>query len=110
MTDQLSISRGDHGAKPESSNTAMVGDQVVAETGLISAIDTAIAAALQKGFRLGFEHAVEGGKEAARQVPELAGKEPLVLYFDNEADRREMVDAIHAAKPGMIAAHWPSKP
>jgi len=76
---------------------------------LATAIDTAIAAAVQRGFKLGFEHAVEGGHEAARQVPELAGKEPLVLYFDNEADRREMVDAIHAAKPGLVEAHWPSK-
>jgi len=89
--------------------TESVGDRVVVETGIVSAIDTAIAAALQKGFKLGFDHAVDGGEEAARQVPELADKLPLVLYFATEADRREMVDAVHAFKPGMVEAHWPEK-
>ena len=33
---------------------------------------------------------------------------PLCLYFDSEQDRAEFVDAVHAAKPGMIARRWPA--
>lgn len=28
---------------------------------------------------------------------------PLILYFVNDADRREMIDVIHEVKPGMVA-------
>jgi hypothetical protein len=73
----------------------------------IAAIDTAIAAATERGFKLGFDHAVEGGHEAARQLPALKDKLPIVLYFANDADRREMIDAIHLAKPGLVEARWP---
>jgi len=34
-------------------------------------------------------------------------KVPLALYFDNETDRQEFVDAVMAAKPGMIQKKWP---
>jgi hypothetical protein len=32
---------------------------------------------------------------------------PLALFFHNVADREEFVDAITAAKPGMISKRWP---
>lgn len=34
-------------------------------------------------------------------VPELRGKIPVVLYFDNDKDRSEFVDMMREAKPGM---------
>lgn len=33
---------------------------------------------------------------------------PLCLYFGNEADRREFIDAVQMAKPGMISKRWPA--
>ncbi len=66
-------------------------------------------ALVEAGFKLGFEHAVEGGEEFAKRVPALAGKAPLVLYFDNEEDRRGMMDAIAIAKPGMVEAKVPER-
>lgn len=32
---------------------------------------------------------------------------PLCLYFGTEQDRQEFLDAVHEAKPGMVARHWP---
>lgn len=32
---------------------------------------------------------------------------PLCLYFSNDADRDEFIEAVHAANPGMIAKRWP---
>jgi len=32
---------------------------------------------------------------------------PLCLYFPDENKRKEFVDAVLAAKPGMISKHWP---
>lgn len=70
--------------------------------------DTAIAGAVARGFRLGFEHAVAGGEEAAG---ELGGRGllPLVMYFGNEADRREMIDAVAMCKPGMVETRIPER-
>jgi hypothetical protein len=34
---------------------------------------------------------------------------PLVLYFASAADRQEMIDAVHAAKPGMVAHAIPDQ-
>lgn len=72
------------------------------------AIDTAIAAAHQAGFRSGFEHAVAGGEEANGFFKER-GMLPLVLYFKKEADRNETIDAIHIAKPGLVEAKVPER-
>jgi len=33
---------------------------------------------------------------------------PLCLYFDNDDDRREFIDAVQMAKPGMISRKWPA--
>ncbi len=35
--------------------------------------------------------------------PELVGAKPLVMYFDNDKDRQEMIDAVAEAKPNMVA-------
>lgn len=32
---------------------------------------------------------------------------PLCLYFGSEQDRKEFLEAVHEAKPGMVARHWP---
>lgn len=32
---------------------------------------------------------------------------PLCLYFSNDKDRQEFIDAVTAAKPGMISKTWP---
>jgi hypothetical protein len=66
-------------------------------------IDTAIAEA----FKTGFEHAVIGGKEASRKLPQLKSAMPLVLYFGNEKDRQEFADMIHECKPHMIEIKIP---
>ena len=34
---------------------------------------------------------------------------PLCLYFGTEEDRAEFLEVVHAAKPGMVAKHWPAK-
>ena len=75
---------------------------------LADAVDFTIAAAVARGFRLGFEHAVAGGAEAAG---ELRGRDllPLVMYFGNETDRREMIDAVQTAKPGMVETIIPER-
>jgi hypothetical protein len=41
------------------------------------------------------------------RAPELADAKPLVLYFQTEADRDELVAAIMAEKPNMLARKWP---
>jgi hypothetical protein len=37
----------------------------------------------------------------------LEGSEPLVLYFVDDKDRREFVDAVVEANPGFISRRWP---
>lgn len=32
---------------------------------------------------------------------------PLCLYFSDEQDRREFVEAVHVAKPNMLPRVWP---
>lgn len=54
---------------------------------------------LERGFRIGFEHAVAGGEEAGKALQ--TGKLPLVMYFGSEESRREMIDAVQAIHP-----HW----
>lgn len=73
------------------------------EDELVAAIDREIAAA----FRAGFEHAVAGGDEAAKKHGIDPATLPLVMYFANEADRREMIDAVAFAKPGMVEIKIP---
>ncbi len=68
-------------------------------------IDVAIAEALKTGF----EHAVSGGKEASRKLPQLKAAMPLVLYFGNEQDRKEFADMIHEVKPHMIEVKVPER-
>jgi hypothetical protein len=41
--------------------------------------------------------------EAVEAAPELLGKLALVMYFETEADKDELVAAIHMIKPGMRA-------
>lgn len=43
--------------------------------------------------------------EAIAAVPELKGKNAVVLYFNTPEDRDELVAAIHKAKPGMRAVN-----
>jgi hypothetical protein len=66
-----------------------------------------IDAAIADAFKTGFEHAVKGGKEASRKLPQLKGAMPLVLYFGNDKDRQEFADMIHEAKPHMIEIKVP---
>lgn len=71
-------------------------------------IRSAVEVAIEDGFAVGFEHAVAGGEEAAKIIPSLVGKMPLVLYFDNEADRKDMVDGL-ALAAGLTAARIPKR-
>lgn len=68
----------------------------------------AIDGAIVEAFKVGFRHAVEGGHEAPKRLPQLKGSTPLVLYFANDADRQEMVDAV-AGLPRIIETDWPGK-
>lgn len=61
----------------------------------------------EAAFQLGFEHAVAGGKEAGGIIPK--GRLPLVMYFGSEEDRREMIDAVQLAKPGMARFKIPER-
>lgn len=70
---------------------------------LAAEIDAAIADA----FKVGFEHAVHGGKEAARKLPQLRNALPLVVYFVNDKDRKEFAEAMHEAKPDMVECKIP---
>lgn len=36
-------------------------------------------------------------------TPELNGKYPVVIYFENEEDSRELIEAVKLAKPNMIS-------
>lgn len=63
------------------------------EQTLADSIDRAIAAA----FKTGFEHAVAGGEEAGRKIPQLKDSMPLVLYCRNEADRQEIISGFAEA-------------
>lgn len=76
---------------------------------LASAIDQALLAARQDGFNIGFEHAVAGGDEASKRHGIPRHLLPLVMYFRSEEDRREMIDAVHLAKPGMTTVKIPER-
>lgn len=93
-----------------------VGEELVARWPIVKAALDLFGPMLESGddprevgFRIGFEHAVAGGHDAAAQIPALKGHEPLVLYFGNEEDRREMIDAIQLAKPGMAEVKIPER-
>lgn len=43
--------------------------------------------------------------EAIAVVPQLAGKQAVVLYFETDQDRREFVALIREAKPGLRAVN-----
>jgi hypothetical protein len=73
------------------------------------AIDQAIRAAREEGFKIGVEHAVAGGDEASKRHGIPRHLLPLVMYFGNEEDRREMIDAVQEAKPGMIKIKIPER-
>ncbi len=60
-----------------------------------------------EGFKAGFEHAVAGGEEAMGIIPK--GNLPLVMYFVTVEDRREMIDAVQLAKPGMATMKIPER-
>lgn len=60
------------------------------------------------GFRTDAEAQMAVAREAARQLislappdPALAGKKPVVLYFDTDADRDEFIAIVQEAKPGL---------
>lgn len=67
-----------------------------------------VEAAVLDAFRAGFEHAVAGGEELCRGMfpPHSL---PLVMYFGSEEDRREMIDAVAIAKPGMVEMKIPER-
>lgn len=62
---------------------------------------------LEEAFRLGFEHALAGGDEAAKKCGIPRQSLPLVMYFETEEDRREMIDAVVITKPGMVETKIP---
>lgn len=76
---------------------------------LALAIDDALKAAMQRGFKTGFEHAVAGGEEASKRSIVPKALLPLVMYFAKEEDRREMIDAVQLAKPGMCEFKVPER-
>jgi len=76
---------------------------------LATAIDQAIKAAREDGFRIGFEHAVAAGDEASKRHGIPREKLPLVMYFNTEEDRQEMIDAIREAHPGMVTVKIPER-
>lgn len=39
--------------------------------------------------------------------PRLEDSLPLCLYFQSEQDRKEFIDVVWEAKPGMISRKWP---
>jgi len=43
--------------------------------------------------------------EAIAAVPDLKGKNAVVLYFETDQDRREFVALVQEAKPGMRAVN-----
>ncbi len=55
-----------------------------------------------KGIRLPGELPTEDDLRKP-PVPELAGALPVVLYFQNDSDREEFIEAVKQEKPGMIA-------
>jgi hypothetical protein len=73
----------------------------------INDVSDEIDAAVADAFKTGFEHAVSGGMEASRKLPQLKHAMPLVLYFLNEQDRQEFADMIHEVKPHMIEVKTP---
>lgn len=72
---------------------------------IIEMLDTAV----ERGFKIGFEHAVAGGDEASKQHGIPRYLLPLVMYFGSEEDRREMIDAVELAKPGMTKSKIPER-
>lgn len=68
-----------------------------------SDVQEAFEKAIEEAFRAGFEHAVAGGKEASKRAGIPAENLPLVLYFDNEADREEMIAACALVLPDVVA-------
>jgi hypothetical protein len=86
---------------------ATIGQTIAAKARGGEAIADLIDAAIADAFKSGFEHAVAGGKEAARKCPQLGNAMPLVLYFVNAKDRQEFADMIHEAKPHMIETKIP---
>lgn len=69
------------------------------------ALRVAIIKLLHRSFRAGFEHAIAGGEDAASQLPSIGRYLPVVLYFENEEGRSELVRAISevSAEKGMSA-------
>jgi hypothetical protein len=57
----------------------------------------------QVNYLVDFIHA-ETGRSAS---PMLAASAPLVMYFENEHDREEMIAAIRAEKPNMVTRKLP---
>lgn len=61
------------------------------------------------GYRTADEARVAVAREASRQLlalappdPALAGKKPVVLYFETDAERDEFIAIIAEAKPGLV--------
>lgn len=90
-------------------DTRSIGRKIVAELHDRMSIADAIDIAVAEAFKTGFEHAVVGGKEASRKLPQLKHAMPLVLYFGNEKDRQEFADMIHEVKPHMIEVKIPER-
>jgi len=88
-----------------------IGEQII-DRACLATVDAQplaaeIDAAIADAFKVGFEHAVHGGKEAARKLPQIKNALPLVIYFVNDADRKEFSDAMHEAKPGLVECRIP---
>lgn len=72
-----------------------------------------MASALNAAYELGMEAAERPADETSSRpdaaclaaVPELKGKNAVVLYFETPEDRDELVALIHVAKPGMRAVN-----
>ena len=54
-------------------------------------------------------HAVAGGEEASKRHGIPRHLLPLIMYFGSEEDRREMIDAVELAKPGMTKIKIPER-
>ncbi len=80
-----------------------------------TALDRVICAAvnhLGTTLEAAFRHAADHGAaeallaQAHGAAPQLRDRLPLVLWFDNPADRAQLVAAIEEAKPGMISRRF----
>jgi hypothetical protein len=99
------LESGLHRAEQMERTVSGAGEEAEILGTIIEMLDTAT----ERGFRIGFEHAVAGGEEASKKHGIPRHLLPLVIYFGSEEDRREMINAVLEAKPGMVTVKIPER-